>query len=126
MPRSLVVESLVRWRWSLNLTNDTYAFQAAMLLLTAAAALCMLVGYRTRLMTVIVWILIVSIQVRNPFVLSGADSLLRVLLFWAMFLPLGAAWSVDRYRKPAAFTNARQFLSIATIGLFLQIALMYW
>lgn len=126
LPRSLAVDNFVRWRWSLSLANDLYEFQAALVLLTIAAAACLLLGYRTRLMTVVVWILIVSIQVRNPFVLSGADSLLRVLLFWAMFLPLGAVWSIDRRRQRDPAPIDPRFLSFATIGIFLQIAFMYW
>ena len=124
MPRTLLVEGAVRWRWSLNLINDTYGFQLGLMLLTILAAVGMLMGYRTRTMTIVVWILIVSLQARNPFVLSGADSLLRVLLFWAMFLPLGAKWSVDATRTQPV--TAKTHLSFATIGLFLQIAFMYW
>ena len=127
MPRSLVVESFVRWRWSLGFTNDTWEFQAALFLATILAAACMLLGYHTRIATVAVWVLVVSIQVRNPFVLSGADSLLRVLLFWSMFLPLGATWSLDARHRPAAAGGLpKRFLSMATIGIFLQICFMYW
>jgi small subunit ribosomal protein S8 len=32
-----------------------------------------------------------------PEVLNGGDVLLRLLLFWAIFLPLGARWAVDSY-----------------------------
>jgi hypothetical protein len=126
MPRSLLVDGFVRWRWSLNLVNDTYAFQAFLLLATIVAAICMMLGYRARLATVIVFVMVVSIQVRNPFVLSGADSLLRVLMFWAMFLPLGAAWSLDARKRPGSLSLSNRFLSFATIGIFLQIAFMYW
>jgi hypothetical protein len=94
-PRSLLVDSFVRWRWSLNLINDTVEFQVFLLLAAIGAAMCMLLGFHTRVMVLAVWILVVSLQVRNPYVLSGADTLLRVLLFWSMFLPLGAVWSMD-------------------------------
>jgi hypothetical protein len=126
MPRSLLVESFVRWRWSLNLVNDTYAFQAGLFLVAIAAAVAMMAGYRTRLMTIAVWVLVVSLQARNPWVLSGADSLLRVLLFWSMFLPLGAAWSLDARRQPREHRAPKVYLSFATVGVFLQIAFMYW
>src|SRR5215210_4692651 len=86
----------------------------------------MLVGYRTRPMTILVWVLVLSIQNRNPLVLSGGDSLLRLLLFWAMFLPLGAYWSVDRALKDATTRLSTRFLSLATVGLFMQIAFVYW
>jgi hypothetical protein len=126
MPRSLVTDGGVRWRWSIAFANDTYGFQLALFLATIAAAMAMMLGYRTRLATVIVWVLVVSIQARNPFVLSGADSLLRVLLFWAMFLPLGAVWSIDAYRQADKPRLSMRFLSFGTIGIFLQIGFMYW
>lgn len=126
LPRSLLVDSFVRWRWSLNLINDMYPFQMVLFLFTALAAICMLLGYRTRMMTIVVWIMVTSIQVRNPLVLSGADTLLRVLMFWAMFLPLGARWSLDALVKGNGPSRKIQFLSFGTIALFLQIAFMYW
>ena len=55
----------------------------------------LLVGYRTRLSTVLVAVLVVSLDLRNPLVLSYADTLFMWLLFWAIFLPLGERWSVD-------------------------------
>jgi hypothetical protein len=126
LPRRLLLENLDPWRWSVNLVNGTAAFQALVFLVAAAAAVAMLVGWRTRLATVVVWALVVSIQVRNPMLLSGADTLLRVLLFWAMLLPLGAWWSLDRRRLGRPEPRTMQHLSFASAGLLLQIAVMYW
>jgi Vitamin K-dependent gamma-carboxylase len=70
-------------------------------------------------------VLLLSIQLRNPLV-NGSDSLLlRMLLFWGMLLPLGAYWSVDRARA-ALPRPSPHFLSLATFGLFMQIAFVYW
>ncbi|MCC5807722.1 MAG: HTTM domain-containing protein [Opitutales bacterium] len=71
--------------------------------LHAAAALGLVLGYRTRLMAVVCWVMLVSLQHRNPLVLNGGDTLFAVLSFWAVFLPLSARWSVD-----AALTRGRQ------------------
>jgi len=115
------------WRWSLNLINGTVLGQGIMFALTALGAILLILGYRTRLMSIIVWVMVVSIQARNPFILSGADTLLRVLLFWAMLLPLGAVWSIDSQAAAARQrVLAMRFLSFGTVGLFLQIAFMYW
>jgi hypothetical protein len=126
LPREAVMDSLNPWRWSLGFLNGTSGFQQGLFLVTALAAIGMLLGYRTRLMTVLVWILILSIQIRNPLVLSAADLLLRLLLFWGMFLPLGAVWSIDRRRMVPLSHRSTAFLSVASLGLFLQIAFMYW
>lgn len=125
LPRDIAMDMLTEWRWSLYFLNGSVAFQALLLSLTAAAACAMLVGLRTRTMTIIVWILIVSIQARNPLVLNSSASLLRLLLFWAMFLPLGAWWSLDRRQRQESARPSPRFLSFATVGLFAQIAFMY-
>ena len=125
-PRSVLVEQVMSsWQFSFSLLNGGTLFQAFLFGVAAVAALCMLVGYRTRLMTFVLWALVLSIQLRNPLV-NGADSrFLHLLLFWGIMLPLGAYWSVDRVRSALPRPSPR-FLSLATFGLFMQIAFIYW
>jgi len=110
--------------WSLHLLSGASAYQAALFAAEAAAALALLVGYHTRLATIASWILVTSLQVRLPVVINAGDTLLRVLLFWSMFLPLGGAWSLDARRKPAA--RPMRVASIATVALIVQLAIVYW
>jgi hypothetical protein len=126
LPRVVLIEQVLSpWAFSLNLMNGGATFQALLFGIAMVAALGMLVGYRTRLMTFIVWILLLSIHLRNP-LLNGSESpLLRMLFFWGMLLPLGAYWSVDRARSALPRPSPR-FLSLATFGLFMQIAFVYW
>jgi hypothetical protein len=77
-------------------------------------------------MTIVVWVLLLSIQWRNPLVGGAEGPLLRLLLFWSMFLPLGAYWSIDRALEGGPRRLSTRFLSVATVGLFLQIAFVYW
>lgn len=127
LPRSqLIEEGLIGdTKFSLLLANGDLVILALFFCVTAIAAICMILGYRTRLMTIIVWVMVISIQFRNPMLLNAGDTLLRLLLFWSMFLPLGAYWSVDRWREAAPRRLSMQFLSIGTIGLLLQIAFVY-
>lgn len=129
LPRSVLLQDeslLERWRFSLNLLSGEPFFQSLLFGATAMAALALLFGYSTRLMTIIVWMMMVSIQWRNPLVLNEGDTLLRVLLFWSIFLPLGAYWSADRASEAARSRFSPRFLSFATAGLFLQISFVYW
>lgn len=126
LPRELLLADLNDWRWSLNLISGTYFVQVVLFLLAAVAATFLILGYRTRLMSILVWVMVVSIQVRNPLVSSGADTLLRVLLFWSMLLPLGAHWAIDSQRPASQRSLSMRFLSFGTIGIFMQIAFMYW
>jgi hypothetical protein len=126
LPRRVLVDQIDSWQVSLALMSGTAFVQALLFGIAAVAALGMLVGYRTTLMTIVVWVLMLSIQVRNPFVGSSGDDLLRLVLFWSMFLPLGAYWSVDRLRATVPQPSSMRVLSMATAGIFLQIAFVYW
>lgn len=82
--------------WSLHSISGSVEFQAGLFILAGIAALALLIGYKTRTATVACWILMTSLQHRNPFVNFGADEVLRLCLFWGIFLPLGKAFSVDQ------------------------------
>ena len=141
VPRSVVREyGADAWHWSPHLLGGSAWYQATLFTVAAAMAVCLAIGYRTRLATVLSWILLVSLQTRNPLVLNGGDVLLRMLLFWSMFLPLGCIWSVDQRRGEKrgqvqfAGTDRRMLrtnwtcplFSPATVCLLLQICLVYW
>ncbi|UPV76502.1 HTTM domain-containing protein (plasmid) [Halorussus limi] len=99
-------------------------------LVAGAFAVALAVGYRTRLATVVSFVLVVSLHARNPVLLNGGDSMLRRLLLWGAFLPLGRRWSVDALRR--ARDGARRetersgrVASVASAALLLQVVLVY-
>jgi predicted DCC family thiol-disulfide oxidoreductase YuxK len=118
LPRALLVgdEPL---RWSAHFANGTALFQGTLLALQALAACCLAVGYRTRLAVFLSWFLLVSLHNRNPLVLVAGDDLIQWLLFWGMFLPLAARWSVDA-ALAATPVAAERVRSWASAGLVLQ------
>ena len=84
-----------------------------------------LVGYRTRLNTIISWVLLLMIQSMNPFVLSGADTMTRLIFFFGMFLPWGDYFSIDRVRREGEGAPPR-VASVWTFALLLQISFIYF
>ncbi|PSP99766.1 HTTM domain-containing protein [Halobacteriales archaeon QS_4_70_19] len=111
---------------SLHALSGGVALQVALFALAGLAALALTAGYRTRLAAVVSWLLLVSLHARNPLVLNAGDSVLRRLLFWGLFLPLGGTWSVD------AFTGERDtsdrngtVVGVATAALLVQVVLVY-
>ena len=52
------------------------------------AAVAFMLGWRVRLSGLVSWLLLLSLQARNPWLSEGGDTLLRMLFFWALFLPL--------------------------------------
>jgi Vitamin K-dependent gamma-carboxylase len=59
-------------------------------------AVMLTAGIWTRLSSVIVFLCLTSIQQRDPLIMHGGDTFLRVAGFFLMFAPAGAALSLDR------------------------------
>ena len=101
---------------------DTYAFALAVFILTGIVYLFLLMGYKTRLFTFLSWLLLTSLQNRNTLILQGGDDLLRLILFWGIFLPWGNFYSVDSRR----IHSTRKVLSVATLGYVILLFSVYF
>ncbi len=87
----------------LSVFSGDFAVQllfAVLLLSSLALAL----GYHTRLAAVLVFIGVMSFERRNPYVFNTGDWLLRLMAFYLVLAPSGAALSLDRWR-----TNRSRF-----------------
>jgi predicted DCC family thiol-disulfide oxidoreductase YuxK len=127
LPRGALLENFGNvWHWSLYFMSGTAPFQALLMGLACLFAGLLLLGYKTRLMTVLSWIFLISIQSRNPMVLQGGDMLLHMLVFWSMFLPLGAYYSVDSALDDSGQKKPKQIFSMGTLALYVQFLLFYW
>ena len=128
MPRDVAIGYISPSNLSLHLINGTATFQAILFVIAGVFAFLMMIGWRTRLVTIASWFLLVSLQNRNSVILSGEDNLALVLTFWAMFLPLGARYSVDaaldRDADKAPAPNA--YFSFAAMALLVQGMSMYF
>ncbi|WP_458188682.1 HTTM domain-containing protein [Haladaptatus sp. NG-WS-4] len=109
-------------RLSFHTVSGTAGGQAVLFLVAGGFALALLFGYRTRLVTLLSLVFLVSLQTRNPILLNAGDSVLRRLLFWSLFLPLGERWSVDSLR---AERPRGRVASVASAALLLQVVLVY-
>lgn len=87
---------------SIHAASGELWFQQLLFVVAGAFALALVAGYRTRLVGLVSLALLFSLHARNPAVLNGADRLLRVLLFVALFTPLGERWSIDALRRGSA------------------------
>lgn len=117
--------------WSATLTLHALASPSAVAVgalfgAAALAALALGLGYRTRAATLVSWILVTSLQYRQPALCFGADVMLRMALFFGMFLPLGARFSLDARRHPERAARRNPHVSLASAALLLQIGIVYW
>src|SRR5579883_378117 len=125
LPREAFASSPLAQRLSLHLLVGGEAAQAALFALAGALAVLMLVGYRTRWTTALSLGLLLSLQYRNPLVLSSADVLLRIALFWAIFLPCGVRWSLDSLLRGKPARLPRSVSNLVSAAYVLQIAMVY-
>jgi hypothetical protein len=124
LPRRDHYELARSWYFSLHLLNGRWQFQALMFLISAGFAGCLILGYYTRLVTVASWILIVSLQNRLNIVIQGGDTLLKLLLFWGIFLPWGSYLSLDAKQNRKTRLHL-PVLSVGTFGYMVQVLLVY-
>ncbi len=128
LPRSTAIAEYAQYGFlSFHLLGGTSITQSVLFVIAALFAVGLLVGYRTRFMTVASWLLLVSLHNRNPMILDAGDVLLRLLLFWSMFLPLGTVYSLDGVlaRSPARRSPIR-LVSVPSVALILQLCFVYW
>lgn len=103
----------------------------ALLIASVALALAFMVGFKTRWTTVLLFLTVLTVQRTNPIILNSGDHLVRMMLFWMMFIPTGRAWSYDiLFERPLTKSKTTHSVRpmIRPFGLRLlqfQIAVMY-
>lgn len=126
----LPLSALFTYSWnkayfSLYTIATSYSLQLVIFAINFICALCLMVGFRTKIFTIICFIFLLSLHNRNPLIHQGGDDLLRLLLFWSIFLPWGNRYSMDSLKNNNISKDTNYF-SWAGIGLILQIIYVYF
>ncbi len=108
---------------SIHLLSRDPIFQAALFAIAAILAAMLIIGLHTKFATIASLAMLISLHQSNPIVLIGGDIVMVHALFWSIFLPIGARFSIDSKNKKTKETN--KFFSLAIIGLYTEIACMY-
>ncbi|MEI6019993.1 MAG: hypothetical protein WCR21_02605 [Bacteroidota bacterium] len=82
--------------WSLNSLFHSNVSLVFLYVFNIIVAITFLIGYKTRWSNFLLWILTLSFQNRNLYILQGGDDLLRLLLFWGLFLPWNQYYCIDK------------------------------
>jgi hypothetical protein len=109
---------------SFHAISGLWQIQLVLFLLAYAFAVMLFIGYRTKLFTFLSWLIMLSLHNRNELILQGGDDVLRMTLFWGMFLPWGMRYSFDSINTQAKQTT-NTFLSVACIAYLLQVCYVY-
>jgi hypothetical protein len=90
--------------WGVLDLFDRQAAVTVVLVVLALASICLVVGQWTRVAALVVFVGVLSLERRNPFVFNAGDGLLRITALFMVLAPAGASLSFDRWRtKRCAF-----------------------
>lgn len=126
----LPVEALFQYLWSpyflslFNITEHHYLL-AVLFAIYAMCVCCLLLGFKTKWSTVLTWIFLISLHNRNPLIIQAGDHLLRMIVFWGIFLPWGYLYSLDSF-KNIQVRKSYVYESFASIAYICQIAFLYY
>jgi vitamin K-dependent gamma-carboxylase-like protein len=87
------------WTWGVLGVSSSMPVVVAVFAALVIGSVGVLIGYRTRLSLLLVFVALMSFERRDPYVFNTGDWVLRMLAFYLMLSPAGAALSVDRWRR---------------------------
>ena len=85
--------------WGLLALVDGNAAVVALFVVTLAASALLVIGYRTRLAALLVFVGLMSFTRRDPFVVNSGEPLLRIIALYLVLSSAGASLSLDRLRR---------------------------
>src|SRR5690349_15745714 len=93
-------ELIIQYNWLSQFSSIHLLFrdpfgQTLLFGVSAIAAIFLLLGYRTKIASIMCFLLMRSMYFGTLFIHNGGDDILLVLLFLGIFLPLNARFSVD-------------------------------
>jgi hypothetical protein len=101
LPRSTLAETYpLLEAVSIHALSGAARVQTGLIAVGVGAAVCLLVGYRTRASTAVSLVLLASLYARNPYALNGGNTVLAAFLLLSLSLPLDARWSLGESRHP--------------------------
>lgn len=131
LPRGDLLAVIDRpWAFSVYMMFGETSQVVALLLVHSVLAVCLILGLWTRIVSIACWVLLLSLQHRNPLVLNGGDTLFSVFAFWLMFLPLNARWSLDSLYAKVGKSGydlypVNRYVGVPGVALVLQVLFVY-
>lgn len=123
LPRSVLIDQVeLPWKMSLLMINGSPIFAASLAVIGILAAILLILGKHTRASTLVGWVILASFHARHPLVAHGGDNVLRMLLFWGIFLPLSKRWALDSKNE---IPNENKYFGPFNVAISLQVLFIY-
>ena len=117
-----------RWRWTiLFFHTDDMKVVGILFAVWLIAVVCMLIGWKTRWMTILAWFMTMCFLNRNPNLKNGGDDTMQVTIFLMMFLPAGQVFSLDAWLRRSRGETVSHWISPWPLRLLqLQLCVIYF
>jgi predicted DCC family thiol-disulfide oxidoreductase YuxK len=126
VPRSIFTSEMsMPWSFSFHLANGSLPFAVVMFSIHLIFGLMLVFGYKSRWAMIGAYIMTASVHNRNWLVNNGGDDVLRAILFWSIFLPLGRRFSIDSAMKKES-DEQHDVFSTWIFVFFLQVFVIYF
>ncbi|WP_234794220.1 HTTM domain-containing protein [Mycolicibacterium flavescens] len=105
-----------------------YASDSAILvgwLVLLVASIALTVGWHSRIAAIVVFVLIMSFERRNPVIFNSGDTVIRITALYLALAPCGAGLSLDQRRRSGSFFSARQIRPWALRLIQIQVTIIY-
>lgn len=126
LPALVLKEYYPFYQYYISIHNffDTISGQKILFGFHFLITLLLLIGYKTRIFTLLSFLMLLSLHHRNPVILQGGDDLLRITLFYMIFLPWGRFYSVDSIVEKNSIKKDIDFSWIYVV-LLLNVSMVY-
>ena len=94
-------------------------------LVLVASSLALIVGWHSRLAAILVFVLVVSFERRDPWIFNAGDGLIRIEALFLALSPCGAAFSLDQRRRTGSFWSAQERNLWALRLMQVQVSIIY-
>lgn len=127
LPPDEVPPSFMGLSWSIFTLNDSWLYLWSLYAIALVATISFILGFHARISTILLFLIYASMLHRNTYLVNGQDQIITMLLFFSMFAPLGANYSLDAYMQHKGKKRQKPKLrSIWPIRLMqLSVALVY-
>lgn len=111
--------------WSFHFISNAYLWQYCVLVTIIVAALAFTAGYKTRLLSIILWLLLVSLYFRIGSILNTGEKIQYVLYLWASVLPIGQHFTYKDLSLRIPVRSNFNYTSMSVVGFSVQIAFIF-
>ena len=122
--RELAREWEGAWVWSVYWLSDSPLLPILIDIVRVPVTVMLILGIRSRTMALVLFVIVSSVINYNLLPIQGGDRVLTVMLFFSVFLPLGARFSLESmWHGP---DERRSFRSMGSAAYAVQVLLVFF